>query len=134
MPLVKPTYRSRTGNAQSVRRMINDVSTPATEPVQRSDAKLSKAYITRQPSSVSDRLRRIKRNIDDRYAVTSMSDKLVIGVSCRNSYVLLLPLSNRADSTILFSIKFERLSSILRNAIIKLHCILCKKVRFLNLR
>lgn len=106
MPLVKPTYRSRTGNAQSVRRMINDVSTPATEPVQRSDAKLSKAYITRQPSSVSDRLRRIKRNIDDRYAVTSMSDKLVIGVSCQQlRFVAAIVKARRLNYLVLYQIR-----------------------------
>lgn len=74
---VGPTYRSqsRTGST-GVRRMINDIPTPAVGPVQRSDTELSKACITRdrQLSSVSDRLRRIKRNIGDRYAVTPMLD------------------------------------------------------------
>lgn len=64
------------GGSTGVRRMINDVPTPAVGPVQRSDTELSKACITRdrQLSSVSDRLRRIKRNIGDRYAVPPMLD------------------------------------------------------------
>lgn len=68
--------RSRERGSTGVRRMINDVPTPAVGPVQRSDTELSKACITRdrQLSSVSDRLRRIKRNIGDRYAVPPMLD------------------------------------------------------------
>lgn len=77
LPLVEPTYRSqsRTANAQNVRRMINDVATSGgwTGATKRHGT-FTKACITRQPSSVSDHLRRIKRNIGDRYAVTSMSD------------------------------------------------------------
>lgn len=70
-----PTYRSQSRpGSTGVRRMINDVPTPTVGPVQRSDTELSKACITRdrQLSCVSDRLRRIKRNIGDRYAVPPM--------------------------------------------------------------